>query len=322
MTQLQAIRLITGAKSADDLGPHSYKDLAKLVHPDVDGKATKEQKQEAFLKLGKLVNSKADPAPAVTLGDWIVESPLAKGDIADLYSVTGNGQSAVLKVSRSADDNDLMKREVKALKAIRRVKGADEFLRYFPDPISSFEVDGRSATVLSKSDTGVSLGEIVKLLPGRVPWRHIVWMMNRGLTALGLAHRQGIIHGAVTPDHLLYMPECHGLMLVDWCCSVNTGLPDIQHIPMVIDRWDYHYPPEVKRKQDSYGTDIYMLACAMMFAAEHPFPRPLAPLLEWMLIKSPSSRPDDAWRVQEDWKAAAETVFGPPKWVDFVLPKQ
>lgn len=323
MTQAEAIRLISNAKSAADLEPHSYRDLAKLVHPDKTGSATKDQKQEAFLKLGKLVNGKDDPAPVVNVGDWTVESALAKGDIADLYSVAGKGQSAILKVAQSAADNELITREAKALKTIRKAKDDEnKFLPYFPAPISRFEVSGKMANVISKSDTGVSLSDVVKLLPGRVPWRHIVWMMNRGLTALGFAHRQGIIHGAVTPDHLLYMPECHGLLLVDWCCSVNTGLPDTQHIPMVIDRWSDIYPPEVSRKRSDYSTDIYMLTASIMHAAQHPAPAQFVPLLEWMLLKSPASRPGDAWHIQENWKTAAEKVFGPPKWVDFVLPKQ
>ena len=39
----------------------------------------------------------------------------------------------------------------------------------------------------------------------------------------GEAHINGVIHGAVLPEHLLIHPEFHGLVLIDWTCAVTPG---------------------------------------------------------------------------------------------------
>ena len=66
-------------------------------------------------------------------------------------------------------------------------------------------------------DLVVNLGDIAS---GGVDPRDAAWMWRRLLVALGFAHRAGVLHGAVLPEHVLIHPGEHGLVLVDWCYSV------------------------------------------------------------------------------------------------------
>ena len=55
-------------------------------------------------------------------------------------------------------------------------------------------------------------------------------MWRRLLVGLGWAHRAGVVHGAVLPEHVLIHPAEHGLVLVDWCYSVAPG----ERIPALV----------------------------------------------------------------------------------------
>ena len=85
----------------------------------------------------------------------------------------------------------------------------------------------RKANVISLAD-GHSLTHLMELFPGGIEFRHIVWMMNRALNAVGFAHDAGVVPGAVIPEHLMYS-ESHGLTLVDWCYSVTAESK--RHLP-------------------------------------------------------------------------------------------
>ena len=66
-----------------------------------------------------------------------------------------------------------------------------------------------------------SLAEVRSAFPAGLDPRDAAWMWRRLLVAIGAAHRAGVIHGAVLPEHVLIHPAEHGLVLVDWCYSVS-----------------------------------------------------------------------------------------------------
>src|SRR6266702_5126676 len=68
----------------------AYRIFAKLVHPDYAAKSLgQERAEKAFAKLSNMfasLNGKTISNPEI-LGEWIVESPFAKGYVCDLYRV-------------------------------------------------------------------------------------------------------------------------------------------------------------------------------------------------------------------------------------------
>lgn len=318
MTAVQAIDLIMGAKTPAEIFGKGvgYRRLARLVHPDTVDKKLKPRGETAFKKLTEMYaifTGKQPPSSAQKIGAWAVGDPLAKGDIADLYRAESDKhEPAVFKISRSPKDNDLMDTEAAALKALHRHGPPnDNFLRYIPQLYDSLKASDRRANIVSAALGYHSLSDIFSQYIEGLDFRHVVWMMNRLLSALGYAHKHGLVHGAVTPDHLLYHGVTHGLVLVDWCYSVEIGNP----IKAIVKNRKSFYPVEVLKKlPSSPATDIYMAARSMMFAADQ-IPGEFLGILEWCTAESPKTRPQDAWELQDLWVKVAEKVYGKPKYV-------
>ena len=75
-------------------------------------------------------------------------------------------------------------------------------------------------------------------------------------SALGWAHRAGVVHGAVLPEHVLIHPGEHGLVLVDWCYSRRRPAQTAARAGRPAPR---RYPPEVPAAaRPPPATDIYL----------------------------------------------------------------
>lgn len=302
--------------------PHKiYREMAKICHPDQAESALRARAEAVFKRLGELyaaATGSISAGSAAQVGDWVVGAPLHKGALCDLYSVSKAGVPGVLKIAHTSIDNPLLEWEAETLRKLYKDGRTDHFQKYIPNVLDSFEASDRHANVLTLAEGYLPLPLIMGALGSAgVPFCHVVWMMNRLLSALGWIHRNGVIHGAVLPHHLLYNPEEHGLVLADWTCSVPC--PSRGHIPLLVSRWKNHYPVEVMKKDAFFATDIYMAAKAMEYAAVK-IPKRFKGLFEWCLAESPSARPQDAWELQEKWRALAEQEYGKPKFVKLEIP--
>jgi serine/threonine protein kinase len=317
MTTIEAITLIESASPAVLFGDNakaSYRRLAMLCHPDkVDG-VLKPRAAKAFIRLRTYYSQWALPFVA-KLGDWSITEPLTTGDICDLYITK---PEAVLKIARATNNNDLMEAEGVALKALHADKRSDEFKRYIPRLLETFKASGRRTNVLTLASSYYSLADIKALYPNGLDFRHCIWMLNRLLSALGFAHANGICHGAILPEHLLYHPETHALLLIDWCYSVKIGQPIIARVKAHA----AEYPPEVARKTAAMAsTDLYMAARAI-YGASAKVPKRFKAFLEHCQAESPHARPDNAWSLQDRWRSLAIEEFGPPQYIRLEIPKQ
>lgn len=318
LTQLSKILdATTDAKTLFGINPDKeFQRLAKMCHPDLHPKQ-KALAEKTFKRLNELhqqVNGKSSPAVLPKLGKWVVTAPITAGDVADVYRVESAKGSGVLKLARDEADNDLMDREVQALKALANAKEETKYQKYIPSVLDKFSADGRRINVVSEVKDGYTLPQLAAVCD-LSEFRHIVWMFNRLLTVLGFAHRQGLVHGAVTPEHLLYIPAEHGLVLIDWTAS--TVMVDGNKIPYMSESRENLYPPEVRRGQFYTGTDIFMAArCMQQVIVGGTIPKQFKPIFDYCLAGSPHSRPDDAWKLQHEWKETARNLYGPPKFVE------
>jgi serine/threonine protein kinase len=297
-----------------------HKELKVLLHPDRFGRdeTWARRAEAAIYKLDTLYASvsTAKVSRAVKIGEWVITDPVAKGDIADLYHAESDSRKGILKLAQKAIDNDLMKNEREVLEFLH--KPADvpsvQFRQYLPSILDVFSASGRAANVLSPASGFLTLADICRLVT--VDFRHVVWMMNRALSILGYIHLNKVVHGAITPAHLLYDPANHNLCLVDWCYA-SRGIP----IKAVVKAHRDNYPPEIFRKAvPSPSTDLFMLAKVLHSVAD--VPKRFRPLFDLCTIQSPSSRPQSAWNFQDRWRKAAEEEYGPARFVPLVLPVQ
>ena len=257
-------------------------------------------------------------------------------DMAVYYSSLTNGTSdrdgiqTMLKVAKSAKDNDLMAQEARALKTLFTpdVDGNSHVLnRHYPVLYDSFlHSEGRRrANVTARYERFYSLEKLVTGPGNAISGLHIVWMFRRLLMALGHAHDQGLIHGAVTPDNILIGPEDHAVVLIDWCYSVVIDDESKTHIKAVVPMYrDLVYPQEVlDKKPPTPATDLYMAAATMLFALGPNGGKAVRTFLKGCLLTKQSMRPQNAWALLKEFDELLERIgepFFPRRWVEFAVP--
>ena len=257
-----------------------------------------------------------------------------RGDIANLYPVR-QGQlktapfkaapfkAALLKIARDPADNDLMRREATALTRLQDVVDP-ALLAYFPPLVATGQRDDarsgirRHVNLIGALGGFRSLAEVRSAFPAGVDPRDAAWMWRRLLVAIGAAHRAGVIHGAVLPEHVLIHPADHGLVLVDWCYSVSGPAGRIRAIVRRYQRW---YPPEVLGG-DPAGPDldIWLATRCMAELIGGRAPARMTAFARGCLLASPGRRPQDAWRLLAELDEMLERLYGPRKFRPFAMP--
>jgi serine/threonine protein kinase len=249
-------------------------------------------------------------------GRYTLGRLLASGDVCDVHLGEGPAkQPVILKVLRAAADQDLLENEVAALKRLNSDKAHEPRLRpYVPELIDSFaarSIDAdakartRQITVLATLPGFYSLEEVAAAHPGGVHWQDADWILRRLLVALGFAHKNGLVHGAVVPSNILVHPTEHGLVLADWSYAVSGDKEGFLPIAAVSAPYESWYPDEVLKKQrPGPYTDIFLAAkCAIWLMGgdvttgllPDRVPAKLRAFLSACVDKTPNRRPDDAW---------------------------
>jgi serine/threonine protein kinase len=263
-------------------------------------------------------------APVATITsparEYALVERIGVGDLADVYLAGAEGRDYVLKVSRIREGARHLEAEGEALAAILMQAGDTHYRDYVPTLVETFPVrDGfpRRVNVFLHEPGFFTLEQVHRRHP-ELDERHLAWIFNRLLTALGFVHRCGRIHGAIVPSHVLVHAEGHGLKLVGWGHSVEQG-QGILTGPAQYLGW---YPPEVRRKQAAVpATDIYLAAkCIAYLAGEDPAAGgmpdapvgTIGPFLRSCLLEGPRMRPDDAWQLLDEFDRRLRDLYGPP----------
>jgi hypothetical protein len=311
LTSAEAIALIEAARAPGDLfgrdAARRYRRLAQLTHPDAHPGEVRAAL--AFAKLAALWQRHQDGSGPL----------VARGDIANLYAT----RQGLLKIARENADNDLMRREAAALTRLRDQVEAP-FRAYFPqlvqaqrrqDPRSGLQ---RRANVIGRLAGFRTLAEVRSAFPRGLDPRDAAWMWRRLLVAVGAAHRAGLIHGAVLPEHVMIHPIEHGLVLVDWCYSGQA--PDGRVLALV-KRYLPWYPPEViTDHRAGPDLDIWLATRCMTELMGGSLPAPMASFARGCQLPSPRRRPSDAWQLLAELDDLLERLYGPRRFRPFVMP--
>ncbi|MCZ7377521.1 serine/threonine protein kinase [Micromonospora sp. WMMC250] len=321
MRTAEAIGLVAAARTDADLfgadqPARRYRELVAALHPDhlPADPAVRAEATEAFIH----VTTRWRARQVTVLGDYRLGAPAHSGDLADLYDV---GDDRLLKLPRRPTDNDLMTREAHALRTIAE-RGDPRYLPYVPRLVDEFRhrdtATGaeRRINVLATAPGLHDLDEVRRAYPDGLDARDVAWMWRRLLVALGLAHRAGVVHGAVLPRHVLIEPDAHGVVLVDWCFSAPVG----STIPALVPGHEDWYPPEVAQKRQSGpGTDIWLATRCMTWLLNRHAPHELLTFAEGCRQRLLDKRPDDAWRLLRELDQVLDRLYGPRTFRPFTL---
>lgn len=271
---------------------------------------------------------------------YIVTELLATGDLADVYACSytesGKEQHVVFKVAQAAADNDLLENENKVLSAMyAKDQPEEKFYRYLPKPLDSFMLRGsgspRRVNVLQRAEGYVTLAEILKAYPKGLDFRDVVWMFKRMLAGIGYAHiHKHVVHGGIVPTNVMVHPTGHGAKILDWCYAVPEWEKGTGRVRALSKPYRDFYAPEILKKlPPSPQTDLYMIAkCAVALLGGDvvtnqvpaTVPKPIQAFLGSCLLPAQHRRPDDAWKLHEDFDELLQRLVGKPKYRPLVMP--
>jgi hypothetical protein len=341
-----------------------YRQLAKALHPDmhVDDPAAlslastlfqqlEEFHKEAMIRLKKGTYGDKLPlpgrAPVIIKGKYVIEGQFSTGDIADIHvssiESSRHKMGFILKVARTANDNDLMRAEMVALTKLQARLPKANWADCVPTVVDNFVLDVgdrpyHQVNVL-KNFTGFIDGEeIRKRAPKGVDARTIAWMWKRLLVLLEWTHKIGYLHGAVLPPHVMFFPDNtndvqkdvrkHSIRLVDWCYSIE--LASRTRLSAWVPRYEKFYAPEILRKEKlGPYTDLYMGAMTMLYLAGQfdpaakklsvTLPKEMANSFVQCVQEKPEKRPQHIGKYFDSFTEVLQKLYGHPKWHDFIL---
>jgi serine/threonine protein kinase len=276
----------------------------------------------------------------ISLGDrhWAVNQQIAEGEISDVYKgrlARWPTELAILKILRDDKDSDRFENEWNALQALHRseARGADSFTALLPQPIMHGEISpglyaGKRASIYRRiSGFKHTLEDVTRAYPQGIPPQASIWMWRRILEALSFIHASGMVHGAVTPAHLLIQENEHGMRLVGYGCAGKKN----QKLRNIASDAEPFYPKST-RSQLSLTPQLDLIMSARCMAAAlggdpsarslpDAVPIPLVNIVQRIAHSDPTATPgEDAWSIREELGTLANQVFGPPRFIPIVMP--
>ncbi len=263
---------------------------------------------------------------------------VTQGDVANLYGATytdanDDPQNAIVKIVRDRSNNDLLANEAKTLKRLlSNTDTFDELSPYMPRYIETFgyrltapgkarsgPAQSRQAIAFNFTPNLYTLQQVRQTYPNGVHAKDAAWMFRRILYALSLVHTNGIVHGALLPQHILIEPDQHGIVLVDWKHSTELG----QRITSVPTGARNFYPPEIFDKEPStFGMDLYMAAMCMGYVMgpdPTQMPRQINAFLRGTAMPRAKGRPQDALALRDEYTELIERLWGPRVFRPFTM---
>jgi len=297
-----------------------YRRFSRTVHPDKVPANRQARANQAMSKLSQLYaqsRGKVDPVVIKTKkGSHPIGDLLCEGDISNVYASGLN----VVKMPLNPIDNDLMEREARALKRLDAEANPD-FRKFAPTLVESFRhrdaatKQERRVNVLERLDGFVTLREVMDAYIDGVDPRDAAWMWRRLFVAIGLAHDNDLVHGAVTPENVMIHPEQHGVVLIDWCFSTDLRTDQVMTaMPGGYPTW---YPDSVRDKvQQAHALDSSMVGQAMIRVMGSKAPREMRAFANGCAVASPPSPAELLGELDE----LLDRMYGKRKFHPFSMP--
>jgi hypothetical protein len=258
---------------------------------------------------------------------YTLQRLLAAGDVADVHLACAPGDTAIeasarfiVKVAQQTEGNLVLENERRTVTDLCARAANTTHRPYLPTLTESFRMDGPRGKRVNvfRHELGFWTLEQVHQQHPALDGRHLAWIFKRLLTALGFCHRQGRIHGGVLPGHVLIHAGNHGLQLIGWGQSVAVGRV-VKNTAM---SWRDWYPTEIRQKQPAtVATDLFLAAqCMVYLAGGDPLsgrmpdavPAAMRRFMATCLFPSVAMRPDDAWKLMDEFDELLRKLYGPP----------
>lgn len=245
---------------------------------------------------------------AVGPNRYYVGRELAKGERSNLYEgFFERGSEAVgevlIKLASNAGQNHFTLNEARAFDILH----ADPVpqWKHLPFLMDRFNAGDRVGLVFRKM-SGVTLAHVKQHRVHRngLDQRHVAWMLDRLFSCLGYVHRCGLVHGNLTPEHLIVEPQSHNVLVTGWSACVHK--PAVTGEKVMLFSQEFGAPEVLARGMIGPWSDIYSVGKLMIWLlagdpARNTIPDgveiPVRDFLLKLVQEDPYRRPADAWEL-------------------------
>ncbi|MGF7228551.1 MAG: hypothetical protein ACQR33_01050 [Candidatus Saccharibacteria bacterium] len=338
-----------------------YLSYARVVHPDLHQASPRLTTAEtAFKRLGEHYAQALEMAAQDAYGqplvivEWThrrashrVLRAVSGGDLCATYlartklATDVDEQPSFCKVVKAHADRDLLQTEARVVRQLRGPGMAAEVHVFYPELLDSFVhrekgKQPRQVNVLVQLENFYNLAQVRRSFPKGLEAVHMAWIWRRMLWALAHAHELGIVHGAILPEHIMILPEQHGVVIVDWCyASLKDDAGVFAPVKAIVGAYKDWYPEEVFAKAaPSSATDLTMAARCMIqllggdpitgdFPGNSAVPRQFRAFFRGCLSTSRSARPQNGFQLLVEFDQLLKHLgqpYYPRKFRTFTMP--
>lgn len=255
--------------------------------------------------------------------EFEVRRYLSENDVADTYagnvrSVRKYGRKIIAKIAKRPEDNFFLQNEIRALRNLHLDSGGQT--KHLPFTLHTFKTsEEQFGMILPFQVDYYSLEEVrqSERWKNGVPEKHMVWMLNRLLSAAGYAHNKNNIHRKINPQNVLICPRNHNLLMVNWEHSL-VNADRAGEIPRV-DNGDFGAPEEKAGESVVPSTDLYSIGKCMIYILggdpkTNEMPDSVNPRIQSFLkafvLESKWQRVHDAWLMHAELIKLIESLWG------------
>lgn len=314
-----------------------FRQYASAIHPDrnpglVDASAlmakltASRDEAEQLLVDGRYGKDRSLIRSAISA--YHILSPLYADDVSDVHLArTDAARHVQIHVLREPTMADLFDHDLAQLARLFSYSdaAAKNFQRYLLREEDRFFFDEgkqrRHVAVYPDLPEYYRVDEVRSQYPDGITIQNVAWMLRRILEFLAWAHRLGLVHGGVTPHHVLVGKKDHGAKLTGWMYS-HEFKNRLRALSSTHADW---YPPEVK-KRIALGPslDVHMaIQTAVHLVSDRggsirrDVPREVVTFFDRCRTKK---RPAEAWAAYLEFSQILESLFGKPRYQPFVMP--
>jgi len=170
---------------------------------------------------------------------------MSQGDVGEIYRGINEDDIVYLKIALSEADNDFIDSEFNLLLSLNH--------QSIPKVVDILKINDL-LSILFSDFKGIPY-DIFQREYGNVAGQHIVWMLERMLSAVGYLHSNNIVHGNIKPENIYINPDIHNVKLLDYSLAINKANEITSKYRIVNDNYS---APEVNSNiRVLPNTDIY-----------------------------------------------------------------
>lgn len=326
----------------------SFAYLVTQVHPDHVPEMLKREATASFQKLNELrrgaeaalenntydqlISHVAATAYKVEIASakrayTIAEAPFKEGDFSALYRGKCDIGEIIAKIALEPSCNQWLEREANLLAPLVRRDHRDA-----AHPLSPYLPEVEETFILPESGKHfrvnimrcvpdlVSVADIIAAFPSGLEPPQAAWVSRRVIAQTIAAQMLGVVHSAMTPDHVLVDPYKHEPLHIGWAHALSDPRVSKSRIMHIVDRWRDIYPPEVfDKKPVDHRSDIYMAGATLVRllggdvlkrTLPSSVPDRMAEVTLRAIEHSPAKRPQDGKQYLDEYTRVVRGIWG------------